>query len=171
MPAHYKTVPNTTNYKYPAPRDEPNQYKEPIGPQRQTLREKIESKLRPAKEWMEAHPHNRKERPERTPRAAPGKRRVMRVDKYQDGKVTETVYFGTDEKTPRRQAPRKQPKPRGDPLGGLGSGMSMQDFIPSNMGLGNAMGYTEPRGKKRKKQSDDGWMDPSYIPPHLKQFF
>ena len=61
--------------------------------------------------------------------------------------------------------------------GGMGAGLGMQDFIPSNMGLGDAMGYPmqglTPRAPSKKKRgsSAGSWADPGYIPPSLRHMF
>ena len=173
------------------------QYDSPIGPNPQPKKsawEQIRSgasslveRAKPAgkkvKEWMEAHPSNRRERerPERKAHADREPRRTTRVDRYVDGKLAETVYF--DEK-PRPARKRAAPKRRSDPLGGIGKGLTMSDFIPSNMGLGQAMGYggmgdplphqgAAPRKRKkvRAPKAEGSWMDPGYIPPELRGFF
>jgi hypothetical protein len=81
--------------------------------------------------------------------------RVSSRDIYKDGVLQERIHYGGPAK------PAKQPKPRRgrreDPLGGIGSGMRMSDFLPSNsgFGLGGMMGApapSQPRKKKGKRQ-------------------
>lgn len=169
VPSHYKTVPDTTNLKYPKPRIEPNQYKEPIGPKKQTTAEKINSVVSKVRGWAQNHPENRN-RPEprerREPKERKSPRRTTRVDRYVDGKLAETVYF--DEKPEPRKKRQSAPRERkqGSPFGSLGAGMRVGDFLPSS-------GVTaQPRkAKKRKPLKELGWHDPSYIPENIRGFF
>lgn len=93
------------------------------------------------------------------------------------GKVVDWL----EKEPPKRK--RSSSRSRGN-SGGIGSGLNMADFIPSNMGLGQRMGY-EPmphQGPKRKKKSSrnqtggargggGNWMNPGYIPPELEWMF
>lgn len=60
----------------------------------------------------------------------------------------------------------------------FGSNLNMRDFIPSNLGLGQRMGFEPPiarsPSKRKRKSSHPGggnWSDPGYIPPELEWMF
>ncbi len=69
--------------------------------------------------------------------------RVSQRDIYKDGILVEKVHYGPA-KEQRQPKPRRMP--RGDPLGGIGSGLKMSDFLPSNRGYGLGGMMSEPYG-------------------------
>lgn len=159
-----------------------------------TVTERVMSGVGAVKGWMEKHPMNQPQKPRREKREKRERREpregkedhrdrgVHKIEKYEDGKIKEVLYLGTHEPKPRAPKARKQPMQRriargvGGALGDVGKGFTMQDFIPSNMGLGQRMGfedmsYGKPHRKGKRRNAEPDWTDPYYIPPHLKQFF
>jgi hypothetical protein len=118
-----------------------------------------------AKSFAQNHPINNPPDAHKSPKKEPNranwkeakepKGRVSSRDIYKDGVLQERIHYGGPSK------PVKQPNPRRgrreDPLGGIGSGMRMSDFLPSNsgFGLGGMMGApapSQPRKKKGRRQ-------------------
>lgn len=77
----------------------------------------------------------REERKEREHRGRVSSRSI-----YKDGKLVEKIHYGPA-KAPAQPKPHRR---RGDPLGGIGAGMSFNDMLPSNSGTGLGGMIQEP---------------------------